>query len=229
MLITAGIIIFNLLENTKKLSSDTKPITVIGILLLVLSLFSDGMTSSKQSEARNKYKPGIFEMMESSNVYAIFIAVLYGIASMELLPTIEYLLANPECLTDLIVLTIMGTIGQCFVYFTIVNFNSFYLSVITTTRKFFTVISSILIYNHHISGYQWLSIILVFVGVGMELLEGKDGKHKGHHKVKHESHVHDGKKDKQNKTNAHEKEKEEKSVNGSGQPNNKGKNKKKTQ
>merc|ERR1712242_95070 len=67
----------------------------------------------------------------------------------------------------------MGTIGQCFVYYTVTNFGPFYLSVITTTRKFFTVIFSILLFGHAISIWQWLSIGFVFFGVGMEMYEGK--------------------------------------------------------
>lgn len=176
LLITTGIVIFNLLEKDKKNGKHTQSISIIGLILLLVSLFSDGMTSSKQSEARNKYKPSMFEMMESSNIYAILFAFLYGVGSFELIPAVQYLWNYPECFTDLVILAIMGTIGQCFVYFTIIYFNSFMLSVITTTRKFFTVISSILIFGYEISGFQWMSIILVFIGVGMELFEGKHGK-----------------------------------------------------
>ena len=137
------------------------------------------MTGSKQNEARKKHNPSSFDMMEACNKIAWMLALVYALLSAELFPALAYLGKHPACIADLLVLGFMGTIGQCFVYFTVTNFGPFYLSVITTTRKFFTVIFSIFIYAHPISTWQWLSIGFVFFGVGMEMYEGKQ-KHSSH-------------------------------------------------
>eukprot|EP00331_Platyophrya_macrostoma_P029738 CAMPEP_0176456604 /NCGR_PEP_ID=MMETSP0127-20121128/31390_1 /TAXON_ID=938130 /ORGANISM="Platyophrya macrostoma, Strain WH" /LENGTH=347 /DNA_ID=CAMNT_0017846601 /DNA_START=31 /DNA_END=1074 /DNA_ORIENTATION=+ len=163
-IITLGIIIFNVFDS-------------------LLSLFSDGMTGSKQNEARKKYNPSSFDMMEACNKVAWILALVYALLSAELFPALYYLGKYPSCIADLLMLGFMGTIGQCFVYYTVTNFGPFYLSVITTTRKFFTVIFSIFLFGHAISIYQWLSIGFVFFGVGMEMYEGKQ-KH-DHDKLKH--------------------------------------------
>lgn len=111
--------------------------------------------------------------MESCNSIAWLLALAYALLSLEFFPCVIYISKHPACLADLIMLGIMGTMGQCFVYYTVTNFSPFYLSVITTTRKFFTVIASILVFGHQVTGSQWLSIGFVFFGVGMEIYEGK--------------------------------------------------------
>jgi UDP-galactose transporter B1 len=169
--ITLGIIIFNVFDSGKK-GKETQT-TVIGLALILLSLFSDGMTGSKQNEARKKYNPSAFDMMEACNKVAWVLALVYALLSAELFPALAYMTKYPACIADLLLLGFMGTIGQCFVYYTVTNFGPFYLSVITTTRKFFTVIFSIFLFGHSISIYQWLSIGFVFFGVGMEMYEGK--------------------------------------------------------
>ena len=138
------------------------------------------MTGSKQSEARKKFKPSSFDMMEASNKFACLMALIYAIFSMEILPTLNYIATYPACFSDLIVLGLMGTVGQCFIFYTITNFSPFYLSVVTTTRKFFTVIASIFMFGHDVSVFQWASIGLVFFGVGMEIYEGKKKADRAH-------------------------------------------------
>jgi len=51
------------------------------------------------------------------------------------------------------------------------------LSIVTTTRKFFTVLASIFFYSHAVNGTQWASIALVFVGVALELINESTKKH----------------------------------------------------
>jgi len=59
-----------------------------------------------------------------------------------------------------------------FIFYTIANFSPLILSIVTTTRKFFTVVISIFMYNHPMNIYQWMSIALVFTGVFIEMLSG---------------------------------------------------------
>ncbi len=59
--------------------------------------------------------------------------------------------------------------GQNFVFFTIAHFSSLTLATITTTRKFFTILLSVLYFRHELSARQCAGVGLVFVGLGMEL------------------------------------------------------------
>ena len=38
-------------------------------------------------------------------------------------------------------------------------------SIITTTRKFFTVLFSVIIFGTILAGHQWIGVVLVFSGI----------------------------------------------------------------
>lgn len=56
--------------------------------------------------------------------------------------------------------------------------------LISTTRKVFTVLLSIIIFGHAVNAYQWLSILMVFGGLGYELFEELNEKKHKHDKGK---------------------------------------------
>jgi len=96
---------------------------------------------------------------------------------------IKFIMDYPAVIKDLVILAVLGTFGQVFIFYTIANFSALILSIVTTTRKFFTVLASIIIYQHEMNVYQWLSIGLVFAGVFVEMLSAnKKHSPKGDHK-----------------------------------------------
>jgi len=72
--------------------------------------------------------------------------------------------------------------GQSFIYLALLEFGSLVLSVVTTVRKFFSILFSIVWFRHPISFAQWIGIGLVFMGLfvlpyGKVLLEKFTVKH----------------------------------------------------
>jgi len=172
-LITSGIVLFNFAQEGHGKHGSDSGTSIVGIAILVVSLFCDGLLGVKQEEAKKEYKPSAWELMELTNKWGILICFITALLSSQFMDFIEYVKTYPAVWTDLILLSFLGTVGQIFIYYTISNFSPLVLSIITTTRKFFTVLSSIVIYNHSISLFQWISIGLVFIGVFMEMLGSK--------------------------------------------------------
>jgi len=56
--------------------------------------------------------------------------------------TISRVMGDHTMLRDVIMIGVSGALGQIFIYFTISLFNSYLLTVITTTRKLFSVVLS---------------------------------------------------------------------------------------
>lgn len=52
-------------------------------------------------------------------------------------------------------LSLASAAGQNFVYFTITSFNPLVCTTISTTRKFFTIVFSVLFFGHPIEASQW--------------------------------------------------------------------------
>jgi len=179
-IITAGIIIFNLSEGSNK-KGETES-SMLGICAILISLFCDGLLGSVQGDVKKKFNPSQWDQMESLNKWAGLICLTVANVSFQMGGFIKFIMDYPLVIKDLVLLAVLGTFGQVFIFYTIANFSALILSIVTTTRKFFTVLASIVIYHHEMNVYQWLSIGLVFVGVFVEMLSGNKKHSKGEHK-----------------------------------------------
>jgi len=71
-----------------------------------------------------------------------------------------------------LVFGVTSALGQFFIYFTLHGFGSLVLTTVTTTRKFFlSMFVSILWFGHSLSPQKWVGVVLVFSGLGLEMLE----------------------------------------------------------
>ena len=59
---------------------------------------------------------------------------------------------------------------------TVTNFGPLTCSIFTTTRKFFTILGSVILFGHPMSGRQWIGTVLVFIGLGLDSAYGKEKK-----------------------------------------------------
>jgi len=164
-IITTGIVVFNLFQGKSKGDKET---SIIGLALLVFSLFCDGMIGVKQNEAKEKFKPSAFDQMESSNKWCLLFTFVFSLVTFQMGQFIFFCIQYPAVILDLVIIATLGTVGQIFIFYTIFNFSPLVLSIVTTTRKFFTVIASIFFYQHPVNSTQWASIGLVFLGVVLE-------------------------------------------------------------
>jgi len=67
---------------------------------------------------------------------------------------------------------------QNFIFLTVTYFGPLTCSVITTTRKFFTILGSVLIFRHPLTTLQWTGTLLVFAGLSLDSAFGKASKQK---------------------------------------------------
>lgn len=71
-----------------------------------------------------------------------------------------------------------SALGQNFIFYTITGPGPLACTTITTTRKFFTILASVLLYpENSLSPAQWFSVLVVFTGLFIEL-QDKYQKHK---------------------------------------------------
>lgn len=66
-----------------------------------------------------------------------------------------------------------GVLGQFFIFLMVANFGPLACSVVTTTRKFFTVLCSVLLFGNVLIARQWLGAVLVFAALFVDMLYGK--------------------------------------------------------
>lgn len=127
---------------------------MIGIVLVLMSLIFDGLTSSQtDKEHKNSGRDYAYSIMFSNNLVQFFanlgfylFSVLYSNED-----TLQRIYASPELLRAVITISVAGALGQIFIYFAISLFNCYVLTVITTSRKLFSVVLSNIAFQHHFS------------------------------------------------------------------------------
>jgi UDP-galactose transporter B1 len=182
-LISAGIVLFQLSRNDGKslLSKNTTPganadHSATGMILLTVSLTCDGILSAFQNIVKrvddghhhrhHRRPPTAAETMLWINVYAVLylipVSVLMGQwqGAVRLLRT-----TGPAPFSTMLHLNAAAAVGQIFIFLAIAWFTPVVTTLITTTRKFFTILLSVWIYGHPFSAAQWTSTLLVFCGL----------------------------------------------------------------
>mmetsp|Transcript_4244 Transcript_4244/g.10973 ORF Transcript_4244/g.10973 Transcript_4244/m.10973 type:complete len:134 (-) Transcript_4244:97-498(-) len=77
----------------------------------------------------------------------------------------SFLLTHPKASYDVLVFCICGAVGQLFIFITINKFGALTLTLVTTTRKFFSILISSVFLGSTLVGQQWLGVVLLFTGL----------------------------------------------------------------
>lgn len=145
----------------------------MGEMLLILSLTMDGITGAIQERMRSEYKTKSLHMMSNINKWSIVflgIAILY---TGEMVEFFRFVQRHPSLIWELISFSLASAQGQLFIFLMVEHFGPLPCSIVTTTRKFFTVFGSIIFFGNTMSSRQWIATFIVFTGLLLDSLYGK--------------------------------------------------------
>jgi len=108
-------------------------------------------------------------MMFYLNLYAVIFTTFMLLIFGEMFTALAFLAAYPSVFWDILWFSVLTAIGQNFILLTVFRFNSLVLTILTTTRKFFTVFASVLWFGHSLTAGQWLGVVFVFLGLGLNI------------------------------------------------------------
>lgn len=86
---------------------------------------------------------------------------------------VQFATRHPELWGHLAMLALCGCLGQLFIFLMVSGFGPLACSVVTTTRKFFTVLCSVILFGNSLMPRQWFGAILVFAGLFADMFYGK--------------------------------------------------------
>ncbi|CAG9858958.1 unnamed protein product [Phyllotreta striolata] len=170
-LIVLGIVLFMLKDKASNQIQDTS--FGVGELLLVLSLIMDGLTGAVQERIRAESKPTGIQMMVVANAWCTLFLGITLLISSEYIYFYAFAVKYPSVLTNLFLLGLTSAVGQLFLYSMVSEFGPLVVSVVTTTRKFFTVLASVLFFGNVISGRQWIGAVVVFAALFLDAYYSK--------------------------------------------------------
>lgn len=172
--IVLGIVLFMMKEKKQAVSSSSNGYLGFGEICLITSLAMDGLTGAIQDKMNAGHKPNPHFMMFNMNMWSCLWLFLAVIASGEIFEYVIFIQKYPYVLGYMILLGVLASIGQHFIFTTITTFGPLTCSIITTTRKFFTILGSVFLFGNPMSIRQWTGAILVFVGLAIDNKFGKE-------------------------------------------------------
>jgi UDP-galactose transporter B1 len=182
--ITAGVVGMVLLAEEKH-DSD-KVSSWLGVILCLINVVIDGYSNSTQDAIEKKHALGGFGIMFGTNAAVVGCTLLVlvtlelatpyakpllagtplaGYFRSEVSDAYAFLSASPEALSDLFAMGLSNAIGQIFIFRALSRFGSLTATALTLTRKVGSVFISIYAHDHQFVPGQWVSLILVVVGV----------------------------------------------------------------
>lgn len=165
IMVTVGIALFMMPTSHKPSGTTTTP---FGIALLLGSLVLDGLTGPFQDDLIKKNQPTSPHMMYYSNLWGSAMMLAVVIVTNDFMPAIDFCVRYPEILIQIVLFSICSALGQNFIYYSVYAFGALTCTTVTTTRKFFTILASVLMFGNSLTDLQWLAVGLVFIGLGID-------------------------------------------------------------
>ncbi|XP_046542871.1 solute carrier family 35 member B1-like [Haliotis rubra] len=175
LLIVMGVAMFMYKDQGHKAKGDHSGLG-IGEFLLLVSLTLDGLTGASQDKMRTEHKTGAYSMMLFVNAFSIIWLAIGLVTTGEGLEFLSFAGRNPSVYYNMIAFSIASALGQTFIFITVTTFGPLTCSIVTTTRKFFTILGSVLIFGNPMLSRQWVGTLLVFIGLGLDSVYGKEKK-----------------------------------------------------
>jgi len=172
-LVTLGVSGFMLMAPVDEHSKGKKGAvnsSLYGLMLVIINLTLDGVTNSTQDQIFHAYKVSGQQMMCFMNLIMSGYMTLWLLNPFnpELSAAIAFCQTHPAIIKDIVMFSICGALGQCFIFYTLEQYGSLSLVTVTVTRKLFTILLSVVAYGHELNYQQWIMVGVVFSGIGLE-------------------------------------------------------------
>ena len=138
-------------------------------------------------------------MMSTLNAYASVVCLIASLSAGETIPAISFMATHPEIIPRIGLLSLCSSLGQLCIYtcgkwcefqesrlhfaetrglkwILVIYFGALTTSIITTLRKFFTILFSVLIFGDEIDWTQKIGAGVVFLGIVLDITAKKQNK-----------------------------------------------------
>lgn len=181
LVITAGVVVFNFGApgaGGKGGGGDS----TYGLTLIFISLVMDAVTGGLQDKVKAgckklnggdaHAKPSMHESMLYTNISGTVVALALAVGTGQLVSGFAFCTAHPEVARAILMYSLASAVGQNFIYYTITQFDALLLSTVTTTRKIFSTVYSVMRNpENSLNAAQWTGCGMVFAMLGLEVAE----------------------------------------------------------
>lgn len=150
-------------------------LVLFGMLLVLVNLGMDGYTNNEQDRIFSKYSASPNQMMKYTNMWqCLYQAVYLGLGwclyarDSELYQSVHLVTRSPALVMDIVLFCLCASVGQVLIFNVMKEFGSLAWITISVTRKLFTIVLSVIVFQHAVNVVQWLGVALVFVGLTVD-------------------------------------------------------------
>mmetsp|Transcript_18848 Transcript_18848/g.60525 ORF Transcript_18848/g.60525 Transcript_18848/m.60525 type:complete len:319 (-) Transcript_18848:873-1829(-) len=172
VMIGGGIAAFAFFKaSSKAMSKLAAPNAPLGYTLCAINLMLDGYTNAFQDKIKARWPDtSPQQMMCWTNFWcAVYYAAYMFGATTIAADAIAFCGAHPAAMADIALFCFCGSVGQLFIFYTIGGYGSLVVVVITTTRKFFNILLSVLWNKNPLTDHQWAAVVVVFLGLSYNI------------------------------------------------------------
>ena len=196
---TASVMLFNfsLGDKKNKNNEDTKTNSSFGIIILLISLFSDGLLSLKENMIKqdikndkkyNGYEKIIcWEYMQIFSFFTFFFGfwqILKNILFGDYIQIFKIIFTNKTLLKDLLSYAVFDVLGQSILFIFLGKYGPLALSMVTSVRKILSISISIIYFGKSISFPQSISLLLATSIIFWEIYDKGNKKKENKKKTK---------------------------------------------
>uniref|UniRef100_A0A183DQD1 TPT domain-containing protein n=1 Tax=Gongylonema pulchrum TaxID=637853 RepID=A0A183DQD1_9BILA len=139
-------------------------------------LAMDGTTGAIQDRVRQRYTANAHSMMYQMNAFSSLYLLVGLLLTGELLSFMAFVRIYPSVMLQMIILAIASAGGQYFIFKTVAEFGPLTCSIVTTTRKLFTMLGSVVLFGNTLTQRQSVATAIVFIGLLLDAIESKKKK-----------------------------------------------------
>mmetsp|Transcript_54010 Transcript_54010/g.99418 ORF Transcript_54010/g.99418 Transcript_54010/m.99418 type:complete len:342 (-) Transcript_54010:108-1133(-) len=158
--VTGGVTIF--LKTGSISSPQDSSNSIYGLLLLLVFLALDGLTSTFQEKLFKEHKTSKYNQMFYINVFSASVSMVALIFSGQLMPALAFCTNHPAFLGDTALLSASATTSQFFIYSQVKEFGALVFAATMNVRQVVSILVSYCHYGHKITSQQMLALFLVF-------------------------------------------------------------------
>ncbi|XP_057321973.1 adenosine 3'-phospho 5'-phosphosulfate transporter 1 [Microplitis mediator] len=141
---------------------NDKVTTISGVILLAGYMALDSFTSNWQEALSKEYGPTSIQMMCGVNLFSCLLTATSLLQQSGFTNSVCFLIKFPTFVIDCLLISICSATGQLFIFYTIKKFGAVTFSIIMTIRQGLAILLSCFIYDHQITIYGVIGILIVF-------------------------------------------------------------------
>ena len=173
-LLVTGTVLLSMGTSKTYKESDTSCSTT-SVAFVLVSLFMDGCTGGLQKQLKCDTigkPPTTYDFLLFTHLSMLATALLVSLATNDLWEGVRYVQMEPLVAMLVLKLCALSVMGQCFIFYIIAHFDSMVCATVTTTRKMWSILVSITLFQHHLTATGYSGLALALAGIAVEI-QGK--------------------------------------------------------